>query len=120
MVNSTPFIFSTADLLRSFMELIIIDRNLFGFAIILFVLNQFISVFHSFRNISKSSVKSLLPTYTELSSGKFASSASSIKKNKLFIQRLKRIGPKIDHWGTPKDLKEAFRIIYLNTLLPAF
>ena len=62
----------------------------------LFVLNQFIAVSHSFREISKISVKSLLPTRIVLSSPKFASSASLMKKNKSFIKRLKRIGPKID------------------------
>ena len=67
----------------------------------LFVLNQFIVVSHSFRNISESSGKSLLPTYIVLSSAKFASSASLIKKNKSFIKRLKRIGPRMDPWGTP-------------------
>ena len=36
-----------------------------------------------------------------LSSAKFASSASLIKKNKSFIKRLKRIGPRMDPWGTP-------------------
>ena len=66
----------------------------------LFVLNQFIAVSHSFRKISKSSVKSLLPKYIVLSSAKFASSASLTKKNKSFIKRLKRIGPRIDPWGT--------------------
>ena len=101
IVNSTPFIFNT-DLLRSFLELIIIDWNLFRFTILLFVLNQFITVSHSFRDISKSSVKSLLPTYIVLSSSKFARSASLIKKNKLFIKRLKRISPRIDPWGTPE------------------
>ena len=52
MVNSTPFIFNT-DLLRSFLELIIIDWNLFGFTIMLFVLNQFIAVSHSFVKFLK-------------------------------------------------------------------
>ena len=65
--DSTPFIFHT-DLLGSFLEPIIIDGNLCGFSTILFVLNQFIAVSYSFRNISKSSVKSLLPTYIVLSS----------------------------------------------------
>ena len=99
IVNSTPLIFNT-DLLRSFLELITIDWNLSGFTIILFVLNQFIAVSHSFRNISESSVKCLLPTDIVLSSAKFASSASLMKKNKSFIKRLKRIGPRIDPWGT--------------------
>ena len=67
----------------------------------LFVLHQFTAVSHSFCKICKSSVKSLLPTYIVLSSAKFASSASLMKKNKSFIKRLKRIGPRIDHWGTP-------------------
>ena len=66
----------------------------------LFVLNQFIAVSHSFCKISKSSVKSLLPTYIVLSSTKFASSTSLMKKNKSFIKRLKKIGPRIDPWGT--------------------
>ena len=79
--NSTPFIFNT-DFLRSFLELIIIDWNRPGFIIILFLLNQFIAVSNSFRDISKSSVKSLLPTYIVLSSAKFASSAFLIKKNR--------------------------------------
>ena len=35
-----------------------------------------------------------------LSSAKLASLASLIKK-KSFIKRLKRIGPRIDSWGTP-------------------
>ena len=96
LVNSMPFLFNT-DLLRPFLELIIIDWNLSGFTIILFVLNQFIAVSHYFRNIPKSSVKSL-PTYIVLSSAKFASSASSIKKNKSFIKRLNRTGPRIDPW----------------------
>ena len=64
----------------------------------LFVLNQFIAVSHSFRNIY---YPSLLPTYIVLSSAKFASSASLMKKNKSFIKRLKRIGPRIDPWFTP-------------------
>ena len=55
LVNSTPFIFNT-DWVRSFLELIIIDWNLSGFTIMLFVLNQYIAVSHSFRIISKSSV----------------------------------------------------------------
>ena len=67
----------------------------------LFVLNQFIVVSHSFRKISKSSVKSLLPTYILLSSAKFAISAFLMKKNKSFIERLKRTGPRIDPSGTP-------------------
>ena len=36
-----------------------------------------------------------------LSYARFASLASLIKKNKLFIKRLKRIGPRINPWGTP-------------------
>ena len=67
----------------------------------LFVLNQFIAVSHSFRKISKSSVKPLLPTYIVLSSAKFASLASLMKKNKTFIKRTKRIVPRIDPWRTP-------------------
>ena len=43
IVDFTPFIFNT-DLLRSFLEHMIIDLNLFGFIIMLFVLNQFIAV----------------------------------------------------------------------------
>ena len=66
----------------------------------LFVLNQFIAVSHSFRKISKSSVQSLLPTYIVLSSAKFASSASLMKKSNSFIKSLKRIGLRIDPWGT--------------------
>ena len=100
MVNSTPFIFNK-DLFKSFLELMIIDSNLSGFTIMLSVLNQYIVVSHSSYKISKISVKSLLPTYIVLSSAKFASSASLMKKNKSFIKRLKRIGPRIDPWGTP-------------------
>ena len=62
----------------------------------LFVLNQFIAVSHSFRKICKSSLKSLLPAYIVLSSAKFPSSTSLMKKNKSFIKRLKRIGSRID------------------------
>ena len=51
----------------------------------IFILNQYIAVSHSFRKISKSSVKSLLPTYIALSSTKFASTACLMKKNKSFI-----------------------------------
>ena len=84
MINSTPFVFNK-DLIRSFLELIVNDWNLYGFAIMLFVLNQFIAVSHSFRKISKSSVKSLLPTYIALSSAKFASATSLMKKSKSVI-----------------------------------
>ena len=94
MVNFTPFIFNT-DLLRPFLELIIIDWNLSGFPIMLFVLNQFIAVSHYFRKISESSVKSLLPTYIVLSSEKFASLTSLMEKNKSFIKRLMRIGLRV-------------------------
>ena len=59
----------------------------------LFALNQFMTVSHSFSEISKSSVKSLLPTYIVLSSAKFTSLASLMKNNKSFIKRLKRIQP---------------------------
>ena len=45
-----------------------------------FVLNQFIAVSHFFRKISKISVKSLLPTCIVLSSAKFGSPASLMKK----------------------------------------
>ena len=44
---------------------------------------------------------SLLATYIVLSSAKFATSASLMKKNKSFIKRLKRIDPRIEPWGTP-------------------
>ena len=57
-------------IVNSTLELITIDWNLSGFTIILFVLNQFIAVSHSFRNISESSVKCLLPTDIVLSSAK--------------------------------------------------
>ena len=60
-----------------------------------FVLNQSIAVEQSFRKISKTSFKSLLPTYIVLSSSKFASSASLMKKNKSFIIILMGIGPRI-------------------------
>ena len=100
IVNSTPFIFNT-DSLMSFSRLMIIDWNLSGFTIMLFGLNQFIAVSHSFCKSSKSSVKSLHPTYIVLSSSKFASLASLMKKNKSFIKRLKRSGPRIDPSGTP-------------------
>ena len=46
-----------------------------------------------------------------------------MKKNKLFIKILNKIGLRIDPWGTPdfeKDLKEAFDIVYFNTFFPAF
>ena len=59
----------------------------------LFVLNQFIAVSHSFCTISKSSVKSLLPTYTVLSYAKLANSASLMKSNKSLIKTLMKIGP---------------------------
>ena len=36
-----------------------------------------------------------------LSSAKFASSASLIKKNKSYIKKLKRVGPRMDPWVTP-------------------
>ena len=65
----------------------------------LFVLNQFITVSYSFRKISKSSVKSLLPTYIVLSYAKFASAASLMKNNKSLIKRLKRTGPRMGRWG---------------------
>ena len=39
----------------------IIDQNLSEFTIMLFILNQFIPVLHSFSEISKSSIRSLLP-----------------------------------------------------------
>ena len=93
MVNSATFLFNT-DLLRSFLELVII--SLCEFFIMLFVLSQFIAVSYSFLKISKNSVKSLLPTYLVLSSAKYSSSASLMKKNKSFIKRLKRTGPRID------------------------
>ena len=57
MVNSTPFIL-IQDLLRYFLELMIIDQNLSEFTIMLFILNQFIPVLHSFSEIS---IRSLLP-----------------------------------------------------------
>ena len=96
IVNSTPFIFNT-DLRRSLLELIENYNNynynnywnLSEFTIILFVLNQFIAVSHSFRNISKSSVKSLLPTYIALSFAKFASSASLIKTRISHYKKIK-------------------------------
>ena len=115
-INSTLFIFNT-DLLSPFLELIIIDWNLSEFTIILFVLNQFTVVSHSLRNISESSGKSLLPTYIVLSSAKFASSASLIKKNKSFIKRLKRIGPRMDPWGTPdKRIWKKLSVSFILTL----
>ena len=67
----------------------------------LFFLNQFIAVSHTFRNISKHFVKSLLPTYIVLSSAKFAHSVSFMKNNESFIKGLKRIGPRIDPCSAP-------------------
>ena len=55
----------------------------------LFGLNQFIPVSHSFYKIHKSLVKSLPPTSTVLPTAKFASSASLNKKDKLFIKKIK-------------------------------
>ena len=52
MVNSTLFILNTG-LLKYFLELIVIDWNLSGFIIMLFVLNQFMPVLHSFGKIAK-------------------------------------------------------------------
>ena len=49
-----------------------------------------------FVKFRKSSVKSLLHTYIVLSSAKFVSSASLMKKSKSFIKRLKGIGQRID------------------------
>ena len=66
----------------------------------LFVLNQYIAVSRSFCKVSKRSVKSFLATYIVLSSAKFESSASLMRKYKSFIKRLKRIGPRIHPWGT--------------------
>ena len=57
---------------------------------------------HSFCKISKSSVKSLQPTCTVLSSAKFSSSTFLKKKNKSFKKRLKRTGLRIDLLGTPE------------------
>ena len=105
------------DLLKSFLEFVIIDWNLSVFTIILFVLNQFIAVSHSFRNFSKNSVQSLLPTYIVLSYARFASLASLIKKNKLFIKRLKRTGPRINPWGTPdKKIWKKLSLPFILTL----
>ena len=100
MVNSRPFIFNT-DLLRHFLELINIYSNLSGLTIILFVLNQYTAVSHSFRKSSKIYVKSSRPTYIKFSSENFASSASLMKKKKSFMKSFKRNGPRIDPWVIP-------------------
>ena len=62
----------------------------------LFSVNHFIAILLSLSRSSNSTGKSLFPAYIVLSSAKFANSASSINKNKSFINILKRIGPSID------------------------
>ena len=108
MVNSMPFMFST-DLLRSFLELIIIDWNLSKFTTMLFGLNQFIPLSHSFYKISKSLVKSSPPTSTVLPTAKFASSASLNTKDKLFIKKIK------ENWS--KNRKKTWKKLSISFTL---
>ena len=80
------------------------------------VLNQFNAVSNSCQNISKSSVKLYYPHIFVLSSAKFTSLSSLIKK-KPFIKRLKRIGPRIDSWGTPdKKIWKKLSVLFCLTL----
>ena len=76
-------------------ELIIIAWNLSGFFYII-TMNQFIAVPHSLSKIFNVPISFF---YLHI----IASSASFIKRNKPFLNKLKRTGPGMDPWGTPDN-----------------
>ena len=75
--------------------------NLSGLTIILLFLNQSITISDPDYKTSISSKIVSAKADKVFSSAKLLSKTSDTKNNKLFIDRLKNIGPNIDPCGTP-------------------
>ena len=75
--------------------------NLSGFTIILFLWRQLIAASHSDSKIDINSLSVHAKLAKVLSSAKLWTEAFGIKKKKWLKKKKKKIGPKIEPWGTP-------------------